>query len=160
MLVRLVVFLLVVFSAMPLYAQMRYPLDDGVPLEQFLDAYFHIMYETNLPGEPSFRHSSLLDIRKKTRAFWKINIHDDTLPSMKSNMFFSIYQPVSWEINKISDQKTSTIVSVKMIVGSPAQLELDNREMLVHYELEQIEGNWYLVGFKEIGKVIQKALLP
>ncbi len=74
---------------------------------------------------------------------------------MKSNLFFAMYQPKAWKIEKIQEAGDFARATLLMTVGNLIQAK-KNPSKIVHYTLVRVSDNWYLTGFKEEGSSLSK----
>ena len=143
-----------------MYKKPVYPVAQGASINELLDAYFTAMQAVYpiVPKTPIKLHGkkaeavSLISARLRTSNYWKLREKDPEVPSMRSAMFFRLYQPSAWTIQQVNEAGDFARARIDMNVGSPLQIKLKRGDFTrqVQYSLVRTGKNWYLIDFEDL----------
>jgi hypothetical protein len=137
-----------------------YPVVEDASIDALLDAYFTAMQAvypvvpqtTFEPHGKKAEEVSLIAARLRTSNYWKLREKDPEVPSMRSAMFFRLYQPSAWTIQQVDEAGDFARARIEMNVGSPLQIKLKRGDFTrqVQYSLVRTGKNWYLIDFEDL----------
>ncbi len=140
------------FSATPSYPFP--PLATEVGPEDTLSAYWMQRKKLIPPGRKDYTAGS------RPQLFWKLPKAANSpaqLESLKEQILFLLYRPLSWQITELTLGGDAAKVRADMTVGDLTQIKLHKGQFTqsIEYSLIRYDNNWYITGFRNLDEISQ-----